>query len=83
VICPLIPAVVALILGANARKKIVQSGGRLGGLGLVTAATIVSWVNIGLCALGIVAIILIAVFADPNTSSTTVDSIGVGLSALF
>src|SRR4051812_49126053 len=38
VICPVITAVAALIVGANARKKIVQSGGRLGGLGPLTAA---------------------------------------------
>ena len=84
VICPLIPAIAGLILAANARKKIMQSGGQLGGGGLVTAATIVSWVNIGLCALGIVAIILIAVFADPNSSSsTTIDTVGIGLRALL
>jgi hypothetical protein len=75
VICPLIPAVVALVLGANAKRKIQQSGGRLGGESLVTAATIVSWINIGLCALGIVAIILIAVFGDPDYSSFE-DSMG-------
>jgi hypothetical protein len=83
VICPVLPAIAALIVGANARKKITQSGGQLGGLGLVTAATIVAWINIGLAVLTIVAIILIAVFSDPNTSSTTVDSIGIGLRSLL
>jgi hypothetical protein len=82
VVCPVIPAIVALILAANARKKIVQSGGRLGGDGLVTAATIIAWVNIALGVIGIVAIILIAVFADPDSSSTTYDIIRGGLHAL-
>ena len=75
VICPLIPAIVSLVLAANARK-IVQSGGRLGGEGLVTAATIISWINVGLSALGIIAIILIIVFADPDSSSSYYDSMG-------
>jgi len=84
VICPVIPAIVALILAANARKKIVQSGGRLGGDGLVTAATIISWINIALGAIAIIGIILLAVFADPDSSSsTTFEIIRGAVSALL
>jgi hypothetical protein len=49
-ICPIITAVVALVLASSAAKEIEASGGRVQGAGLVTAARIVSWVNIGLWA---------------------------------
>jgi hypothetical protein len=49
-VCPIIPAVVALVLASSAAKEIEASGGRVQGAGLVTAARIVSWVNIGLWA---------------------------------
>ena len=47
-VCPIIPAVVALVLASSAAKEIEASGGRVQGAGLVTASRIVSWVNIGL-----------------------------------
>ena len=49
-VCPVIPAIVALVLAGSAAKEIAASGGRIQGAGLVTAARIVSWVNIGLWA---------------------------------
>lgn len=49
-VCPIIPAIVALVLAASAAKEIAASGGRIQGQGLVTAARIVSWVNIGIWA---------------------------------
>ncbi len=49
-VCPIIPAIVALVLASNAAKEIASSGGRVQGQGLVTAARIVSWVNIGVWA---------------------------------
>ena len=57
-VCPIIPAIVALVLAANASKEIAASGGRIEGQGLVTAAKVVSWVNIGLWA----AILVVGVF---------------------
>ncbi len=59
VVCPVIPSIVALILASSARKKIAESGGMLEGESLCTAATIISWINIGLSVLGIVALIII------------------------
>ena len=47
-VCPIIPAIVALVLASSAAKEIEASGGRVQGAGLVTASRIVSWVNIGL-----------------------------------
>jgi hypothetical protein len=53
-VCPIIPAIVALVFASNATKEIAASGGRLQGTGLITAARIVSWVNIGVWAAAIV-----------------------------
>ncbi len=49
-VCPIIPAIVALVLASMANKEIAASNGRIQGTGLVTAARIVSWVNIGVWA---------------------------------
>ncbi|MCU1450214.1 MAG: putative rane protein, partial [Acidimicrobiales bacterium] len=77
VVCPVIPAIVALVLGSNAKKKIAMSGGALTGDGLVTAATIVAWVNIGLAALAIVGIVLLAVLGSTTDSSSVGTSMGL------
>lgn len=49
-VCPIIAAVVALVLASSAGKEIAASGGRIQGAGLVTAARVVAWINIGLYA---------------------------------
>ena len=41
-------AIVALVLAASAQKEIAAGQGRVQGQGLVTAAKIISWINIGL-----------------------------------
>jgi len=46
-VCPIIPAIVALVLAASAQKEIAAGQGRVQGGGLVTAAKIISWINIG------------------------------------
>ena len=65
VICPLIPAIVALVFANNAKKEIAASQGRVGGEGVVTASVVVAWINIGVTAavvvLGILVVVLIAV----------------------
>jgi hypothetical protein len=38
--------IVSLILARSSKRKIEESGGRLGGAGMVTAATVLSWVSI-------------------------------------
>ena len=57
-ICPIIPAIVALVLAASAQREIAAGQGRVQGGGLVTAAKVISWINIGFWA----AIIVIGVF---------------------
>lgn len=46
VVCPFIPAIVALVLAAQAKKQIRESYGRLGGDGLITASRIISVLNL-------------------------------------
>jgi len=58
VICPIIPAIVALVFANKADKEIAASNGWVTGGGLVTASKIVAWINIGLYA-AILAILLI------------------------
>lgn len=57
-VCPIIPAIVALVLAASAQKEIAAGQGRVQGGGLVTAAKVISWINIGFWA----AILVIGVF---------------------
>jgi len=63
VVCPVVPAIVALVLANNADAAIQASGGRKTGEGLTKAARIVSWINIGLCVGSLVLVIVIAVIA--------------------
>ncbi len=60
VICPVVPAIVALVLASKSNQEIAASQGRVGGEGLNTATKIVSWINIGLYAA--IAVILGAIF---------------------
>ena len=71
VVCPVILAVVALVLCSSARRNINASGGTLGGSGLVTAARIVAWINIGFAVLIVGLIILIAIVGHNSSSITT------------
>jgi len=78
VICPIIAAIVALVFASKAKKEIEQSGGWQTGSGFVTAAKVISWINIAamglLIAFYVVFIaILIATggFNDPDTFSST------------
>ena len=65
VVCPIIPAIIALVFASKADKEIAVSNGWVTGGGLVTAAKIVSWINIGLyaaiVAVGLLVVIIAAV----------------------
>ncbi|MDQ3574397.1 MAG: hypothetical protein M3404_05655 [Actinomycetota bacterium] len=80
-ICPVIPAVVALVLCSSARRKIEESGGALTGEGLVTAARIVSWVNIGLCGAAIVLFVIVLVIGAIVSDSSDEFSLVLNLMA--
>ena len=56
-VCPLITAIVAIVLAYQADKEIRTSGGKVTGQGLSFAAKIIAWINIGVS----VALIVLAV----------------------
>jgi hypothetical protein len=65
VICPIIPAIVALVFAHMASKEIAAGEGRVTGQGLVCASMIVAWINIGVGAaflvIGLVVLVVVAV----------------------
>ncbi|MFI0431890.1 MAG: DUF4190 domain-containing protein [Candidatus Nanopelagicales bacterium] len=76
VVCPVISAIVALVFAHKASKEIKASNGWQTGSGMVLAARILAWVNIGLSILGVLIFIaMITIFAasgglDPNNWPT-------------
>jgi hypothetical protein len=48
VLCPIITAVVGLILGYQAKREIDNSGGRLGGRGVALGGIITSWIGLAI-----------------------------------
>ncbi len=64
-LCPVLPAIAALVLASSSRRDIDASGGRLGGEGMVTAAKIISWLNIGMWVLIVLFFVLfLGIFAS-------------------
>ena len=68
VICPVVPAIVALVLAAQAKTEIEESEGQQTGAGLVTASRIVSIANLALSALVTVFVVLILIAAASDTT---------------
>lgn len=57
-VCPVIPAIIALVLAGNAKRSIAASGGAKTGAGLVTAARVISWANIVIVVLGTIVVVI-------------------------
>ncbi len=53
-------AIVALSIAGGARREIADSGGRLGGEGMVKAGVVCSWITIGFTALAVVGLVIAA-----------------------
>jgi hypothetical protein len=66
----IVAAIVALALAPGAKREIEQSGGMVGGLGLVKGGQITSWITVGLTLVGVVVIVLVAVAGGFEESST-------------
>jgi hypothetical protein len=62
VICPIVPAVVALVYAGRAQQAITASGGALGGQSMVTGARVIAGIHLVLAAVFLV-FVLVAVFA--------------------
>jgi hypothetical protein len=77
-VCPLVPAIIALVLAARADREIKAGGGWVEGAGMVTAARIVSWINIAVSALSLAFFVALFVIAAVSGSSTVqFDSVSV------
>ena len=64
VVFPLIPAIASLVMVPVARRSITASQGRLGGEGLLTAAKVFAWINIGLALLAVAFIVFVVVAGE-------------------
>jgi hypothetical protein len=67
VVCPLLPAVAAVILAPGAKQKIRESGGRLEGESMATTGQVLGWINIGLAALAVLALVILAAVGTSTT----------------
>jgi len=73
VLCPIVPAIVGLILASQARSKIDASYGRLGGRGLATAGKVLSISGLVMWLLILTGIIVAAVVTNDEKSLTAID----------
>ena len=74
----IVPAVIALAMAPGARREIAAAGGALAGERQVRAGVVMSWITVGLAALGlVVVIVLVVVLVAASDSSTSVDT-GIG-----
>ena len=67
--CPVVLAVIALVLASSSDNKIARSQGALTGESLNRAARIISWVHLGLVALalgGIVLVLIASAASNPD-----------------
>lgn len=73
-VCPIVPAIVSLVFASMASKEIDASGDRIQGRTMVTAARIVSWINIGFYAavivVGAFVLVLIAIAGGMDSVKT-------------
>src|SRR5262249_9578013 len=65
----LIPAIVAVAMSSRAQREIEESGGRLTGLGMISAGRITSWIAIGLSG-ALAVVVLVAVLVGSSTSGS-------------
>ncbi len=70
VVCPVITAIVALVLAGQSDRAIVSSGGRLEGSSMNTATRWVSWANIIVMGLAIIAGLVLLVVAVGQSGIT-------------
>jgi hypothetical protein len=63
VLFPLVPSILAIVLGRSAKRDIRQRPG-LGGEGLATAGIVLGWVGVALIALAIVLFVMLVTTAS-------------------
>jgi hypothetical protein len=70
VVCPVIPAIIALVLIPGSRATIRGSDGAVEGEGLLTAAKIISLINLGIAAVACV-LIVVGILVSASTATST------------
>jgi len=60
VVCPLVPSILALVFGYQARSEIDRTGGVQGGRGSAVAGIVLGWVGVGVTLLVILVIVVLA-----------------------
>jgi hypothetical protein len=73
-VCPIITAIIALVLAGSAKRNILASGGAKEGLGMVTAARIIAWANIIVVTLFIIVAIVAVVAVGHGSSGVSVSN---------
>lgn len=81
IICPLIPSILAIVFGNQAQRKIGQDPS-LEGDGMAKAGVILGWIGVGLAALGILIVILVAASGGFATPPQRFEDFDIGLRAL-
>ena len=71
VFCPVVLAVVALVFAGKAKRAIDASNGWVTGDGMVTAAKVISWINIAVTLVVAVVAVIILVVAAVSTSTSS------------
>jgi hypothetical protein len=72
-VCPLITAIIALVLAGQSNRAIAASGGQLEGRSMNTATKVIAWINIVLSLLALLALAGLMVFAITTDSSVITD----------
>ena len=65
-VCPVVLAIVAIVLAGKAKREIAASQGTQTGDGLALAGQIVAWLNIGLYGVGLLAFVVLAIAAGAS-----------------
>jgi hypothetical protein len=71
-VCPLVLSIAALIVSKSATREIEASHGWVGGSGLVTAAKVIAWSNIGLFIVARVLLLVFLVVIAPTQNTSVI-----------
>jgi hypothetical protein len=71
VACPLVPSIIAIILGGKSKRKIAESGGTLTGESMAKVGVILGWIGIALGILAIIVAVLISIGTFAVMNATT------------
>jgi hypothetical protein len=65
-----ITAIIALAMAGGAQREVADSGGALGGEGQIKAGRVMSWIAVGLSALALVLVVILAATGSYSSSSS-------------